>query len=100
MRVDPRSNSVFVSDAAAKPGDLPAFAFGIWTEGLLAKLPPPAAAFGLALVEGPLAAPAEVARTKERGAAVQRQAMRRQFAAPGILIPSVPVLKAVPRRDL
>ena len=39
----------FVREKEGKPGDLPAFRFYSWQEGRLAKLPVPAAAFGLDL---------------------------------------------------
>jgi RNA polymerase sigma factor (sigma-70 family) len=39
----------FVPETEGKPGDLPAFRFNNWTDGLLTKLPVPAQAFGLSL---------------------------------------------------
>jgi internalin A len=57
MHVDPFGYSEFghfQSDAKVKLGDLPAFRFRFWYKGLLAKLPAPAAAFGLDLGGTPL----------------------------------------------
>ena len=48
-RVTPGGFLKFVPEKEGKPGDLTAFRFSSWQEGVLAKLPAPEAPFGLSL---------------------------------------------------
>src|SRR5262249_55083470 len=49
MRVGEHGYHFFLPEKEGKAGDQPAFRFATWREGLLAKLPAPARAFGLSL---------------------------------------------------
>ena len=49
LRACPAGFPQYIPEKEGKPGDLPAFRFVVWHEGLLAKLPAPVTAFGLAL---------------------------------------------------
>jgi internalin A len=52
MRADKFGELQFLPENKDMAGDLPAFKFSTWKDGLLAKLPAPAAAFGLDLYMG------------------------------------------------
>jgi hypothetical protein len=54
MRVDPFDFLLFLPSKEGKAGDLPAFRFPSWKEGVLAKLPAPEAAFGLDFTHLPM----------------------------------------------
>lgn len=50
MRLHQSGYVEFIAKNAGKPGDLPAFRFSEWRAGVLDRLPPPAAGFGMSLL--------------------------------------------------